>query len=87
MVFYPTTDMYKTMELSKKEKEREDWVNEYNNSLPQREWYSEEFDTLIISGIGGIYDSEYMNFVYNNLQSKRIKRIKRQQKKEGKTTR
>lgn len=72
------------MELSKKQKEREDWVKEYNNSLPQREWYDEEFDTLIISGIGGIYDSEYMNYVYDNIQSKRIKRLKRQQKKEKK---
>ena len=72
------------MELSKKQKEREDWVKEYNNSLPQSEWYSEEFDTLIISGIGGIYDSEYMNYVYDNIQSKRIKRIKRIKKEYNK---
>ena len=74
------------MELSKKEKERVDWVNEYNNSLPQREWYDEEFEINMSMGIGGIYDSEYMNFVYNNLQSNRIKEIKKQQKR-GKTTR
>jgi hypothetical protein len=75
------------MELSKKEKERRDWVNEYNKSLPQREWYDEEFEINMSMGIGGIYDSEYMEFVFNNNQSKRIKRIKRQQKKEKKTTR
>ena len=62
-------------------KQRTKWVEDYNNSLPQRKWYDEEFECDMTMGIGGIYDSEYMNFIYDNIQSPRITYIKNQQKK------
>jgi hypothetical protein len=58
---------------------RSSWVERYNNSLPQRTWYDEEFECDMSMGIGGIYDSEYDNFVFNNFQSKRIKQLLEQE--------
>ena len=68
-------------EITKPQLRRRKWVEDYNNSLPQQSWYCGEFECEIITGIGGIYDSEYMNFVFDGIQSRRIKRIKRQQSK------
>jgi hypothetical protein len=50
-------------------------VNDYNNSLPQEKWYCKEFEEWISVAIDGIYDSEYMCFVYDNIPSDRIKRL------------
>jgi len=61
------------MELSKSQKERYEWVEDYNNSLPQIVWYSKEFKKNISNAVGGIYDSERMNFIFSNIQSNRIK--------------
>ena len=55
--------------------ERRRWVECYNNSLPQKKWFDVEFQCDMSIGIGGIYDSEYMNFVYQNIQSNRIKKL------------
>jgi hypothetical protein len=68
------------MELSKSQKERYKWVEDYNNSLPQIVWYSKEFKKNISNAVGGIYDSERMNFIFSNLKSNRIKEIIKQQK-------
>jgi len=54
---------------------RRKWVEDYNNSLPQRKWFDTEFEVDMSIGIVGIYDSEYMNFIYNNIQSKRIEEL------------
>ena len=59
--------------------ERRKWVNDYNNSLPQEKWYDDEIDIEISIGIGGIYDSEYMNFVGDNIQSNRIKELRKEE--------
>jgi len=56
--------------------QRRKWVEDYNNSLPQVKHYDEEFKTELIVAVGGIYDSEYMNYVFDNIESKRIKDIK-----------
>jgi len=53
--------------------ERRKLVEDYNNSLPQRKWFDAEFEMEMSIGIGGIYDSEYMNFIYDNILSKRIR--------------
>ena len=69
-----------------KEKKREKWVHDYNNSLPQEKWFAAEFDIEMTIAIGGIYDSEHMNFVFGGLASPRIKRVlgARKQKKREK---
>jgi len=59
----------------KTKNERKKWVDDYNNSLPQDKWYCKEFEEEMSIAIGGIYDSEYMNFVYDNIQSNRIKEL------------
>jgi len=56
--------------------QRRKWVEDYNNSLPQVKHYMEEFETELIVAVGGIYDSEYMNYVFDNIESKRIKDTK-----------
>jgi len=56
--------------------QRRKWVEDYNNSLPQVKHYDEEFETELSVAVGGIYDSEYMNYVFDNIESKRIKDIK-----------
>jgi len=55
--------------------ERRKWVEDYNNSLPQKKWFDTEFEKEMSIGIGGIYDSEYMNFIYDNIKSKRIEEL------------
>lgn len=54
---------------------RRKWVEDYNNSLPQKKWFDTEFEKEMSIGIGGIYDSEYMNFIYDNIKSKRIREL------------
>ena len=56
-----------------KMEEREEWVDKFNKSLPQIK-VIDEFGEFYI-GENGIYDSEYMNFVYDNIPSDRIIRI------------
>ena len=58
--------------LTMEQEQRSKWVDEYNNSLPQKKWYCAEFDEEMTIAIGGIYDSEYMNFVFDNYPSPRI---------------
>jgi hypothetical protein len=53
--------------------QRSKWVNEYNDSLLPVKWYDAEFECEMSIATGGIYDSEYMNFVYDGLESPRIK--------------
>jgi len=67
-----------TMNITEEELQREKWVEDYNKSLPQVKTYLEEFETEISIGVGGIYDSEYMNYVFDNIESPRIKEIKKQ---------
>lgn len=62
-----------------KERQRRKWVEDYNNSLPQVKTYWEEFETETSIGVGGIYDSEYMNYVFDGIESPRIKQIKKRQ--------
>jgi hypothetical protein len=67
----------------KRELNRRNWVEQYNNSLPQKKWFDEEFQIEMSMGIGGIYDSEYMEYIFNNKDIYgRIKKIKRQLKKD-----
>ena len=47
--------------------ERRKWVELFNSSLPQNKYYDEEFETEIIVAVGGIHDSEYMCYVYDNI--------------------
>ena len=67
--------------MNKHQLRRQKWIEDYNNSLPQQSFYDEEIECEIITGIGGIYDSEEMNFIFYGIQSRRIRRIKRQQSK------
>jgi hypothetical protein len=46
------------------EDQRRKWVEDYNKSLTN--YY-----------IGGIYDSEYMNYVYQGIETKKIKEDKK----------
>lgn len=61
--------------MSKEEEQRKKLVEAINNSLPQKKWYCEEFEQEYSIAIGGIYDSEYMNFVFDNIKSNRIKAL------------
>ena len=56
--------------------ERQRWVDEYNNSLPQKKWYDNEFEEDMSIAIGGIYDSEYDEYVFANVASMRIKMLR-----------
>jgi len=59
-------------------KERECWVKQFNNSLPQKKWFDKEFQMEMSIPIGGILDSEYMCFVYENTDVYgRIKRLRK----------
>lgn len=65
--------------MNKRQINRQKWVDDYNNSLPQKKWYDNEFQIEMSIAIGGIYDSEYMEYVFENHDLYgRIKRIKRQ---------
>jgi len=46
---------------------REFLVELFNSSLPQHKFYDEELETEIIVAVGGIHDSEYMCYVYDNM--------------------
>ena len=50
---------------------RSKWVDNYNNSLPQQKYYDSDEEEHS-AAVGGIYDSEEMNFVHDNLPSRRI---------------
>lgn len=56
--------------------QRQKWVEEYNNSLPQEIHYDSDGEEFSVA-IGGIYDSEYMNYVCDNIASKRIKMLRK----------
>lgn len=60
---------YDADEKKDKEDQRRKWVEDYNKSLTN--YY-----------IGGIYDSEYMNYVYDNIETPKIKEIKKIQRGE-----
>lgn len=60
-----------------KQFERRQWVEKYNKSLPQHTQYDEELQQEISVAFGGIYDIEYMEYVYrNNDLYGRIKNIR-----------
>jgi len=61
--------------LTKKQEQRKNWVMYFNNTLPQKKWFDEEFEIEMSIGIGGIYDSEYMNFVFDNIKTDKIKSV------------
>ena len=48
--------------------------------LPQETWYDSDGEVGGTFGIYGIYDSEYMNYVFDNIESRRIKAIKHSKK-------
>ena len=54
---------------------RKIWIENYNKSLPQNKFYDSEFECEMSVAIGGIYDSEAMNFEWDNIQSNRIKQL------------
>jgi hypothetical protein len=54
---------------------RKIWIENYNKSLPQNKFYDSEFECEMSVAIGGIYDSEAMNFEWDNIQSNRIKEL------------
>jgi hypothetical protein len=62
-------DEYDEEEKKDQEDQRRKWVEDYNKSLTN--YY-----------IGGIYDSEYMNYVYQGIETKKIKEIKKTQRGE-----
>ena len=73
-----TEVLNKNDKISNAVRRREEWVERFNNSLPQQKWYSEEFEDEFSIAIGGIYDSEYMEYVYsNNDIYGRIKKLKK----------
>lgn len=47
--------------------ERKQWADEYNNSLPTQTYYDTDGEEHTTIGIGGIHDSEYMCYVYENV--------------------
>ena len=61
--------------MTEEQLERERWVQQYNASLPQKKWFCKEFGEEITIAVGGIHDSEYMNYVYDNFPSARIKQL------------
>jgi hypothetical protein len=61
--------------MNDEQMERKKWVNDYNASLPQIKWWSDEFEEYIVSAEGGIGDSHYMNFVYDNIRTTRIEEL------------
>jgi hypothetical protein len=69
----------KKEEKEEEELQRKKWVEDYNKSLPQIKTYWAEFETETSIGVGGIYDSEYMNYVYGGIETPRIKEIKTKQ--------
>jgi hypothetical protein len=54
---------------------RKIWIENYNKSLPQHKFYDSEFECEMSIAIGGIHDSEAMNYEFNNIQSNRIKQL------------
>ena len=67
--------------MNKRQINRQKWVDDYNNSLPQEIYYDSDGEENTI-GIGGIHCSEYMSYVFDNVDIYgRIKKIKRQLKK------
>tara|TARA_R110000782_G_C14596784_1_gene390452 strand:- start:188 stop:436 length:249 start_codon:yes stop_codon:yes gene_type:complete len=54
---------------------RKKFLDDYNASLPQIKWWSDEFEEYIVSAEGGIGDSHYMNFVYDNIRTTRIEEL------------
>jgi len=73
-----TEVLNKNDKISNAVRRREEWVERYNNCLPQKKWYSKEFEEEFSIAIGGIYDSEYMEYVYsNNDMYGRIKKFKK----------
>ena len=65
-----------------KEDQRRKWVEDYNKSLPQVKQYDINAEAEISYAVGGIYDSEYMNYIYDGIETPRIKEIKKIQRGE-----
>jgi len=75
-------DDYDEDEKKDQEDQRRKWVDAYNKSLPQVKRYDANAEKEISYGVGGIYDSEYMNYVWYNIETHRIKEIKKIQRGE-----
>jgi len=58
--------------------EKKKFIQEYNDSLPQQTSYDSDGEEQTFA-IGGIYDSEQMCYLFENIESPRIKRIKAEQ--------
>lgn len=61
--------------LTMEQEQRRKWVDEYNNSLPQKKWFDTEFDEEMTIAIGGIYDGEAELYEFDNRPSTRIKNV------------
>jgi hypothetical protein len=66
---YHSCDMfYYLNELeTEMENERKEWADEYNNSLPTQTYYDTDGEEHTTIGVGGIHDSEYDCYVYENV--------------------
>jgi hypothetical protein len=58
--------------------EKKKFIQEYNDSLPQQTYYDSDGEEHTFA-INGIYDSEQMCYLFENIESPRIKRIKAEQ--------
>ena len=77
---YFAVEVLEDLVMTEAQLEREKWVKDHNNSLPQETWYDSDGEVGGTFGIYGIYDSEYMNYVFDNIESRRIKAIKHSKK-------
>ena len=75
-------DEYDEEENKYKQDQRREWVDAYNKSLPQVKHYDPNAEAEISYAVGGIYDSEYMNYIYGGIETKKIKEIKKIQRGE-----
>ena len=73
---------YDADEKKDQEDQRRKWVDDYNKSLPQVKHYDANAEAEISYAVGGIYDSEYMNYIYDGIETPRIKQIKKIQRGE-----
>jgi hypothetical protein len=69
--------------LTMEQKQRGKWIDEYNNSLPQKKWFDTEFDEEVSVAIGGIYDGEAELYEFDNVPSPRILFVLQLQEQNG----
>jgi len=59
--------------------EKKKFIQEYNDSLPHQTHYDSDGNEHSFA-INGIYDSEQMCYLFENIESKRIQQVKKEQK-------